>query len=347
MKIIINFVIILIYISVQISFSAERLNVVTTLSTYADIAKKIGLEKVKVQYIVPGDQDAHFVRPKPSFAVIMNEADIFISTGLDLELWAPSLVDMSKNPKIRSGQIGYIAASAGIDLLDKPDILSRSEGGLHIYGNPHIITGPLNFAVIAENITVSLEKNDPENSTYYRNNLHSFQDQLNQNIYGKGLVGLLGGDVLTKLTLNGKLISFLSSKSYKGTKLLDYLGGWLKRGMIFRDKKIVCYHKNWIYFEQMFGISVIGYVEPKPGIPPSPKHVEELVQDMRKNNIQVLMAANYFSKTKIEEICDKVGAIPVMVPMGVGSEQETDDVFMLVDYWVEHLRRAFEQIESK
>jgi len=347
MKIIIYFVIILILASVHVLFAGDKLNVVTTLSTYADIAKKIGQEKVKVQYIVPGDQDAHFVRPKPSYAVIMNEADVFVSTGLDLELWAPSLVDMSKNPKIRSGQIGYVAASAGIDLLDKPDILSRSEGGLHIYGNPHIITGPLNFAVIAENITVGLEKNDPGNSTYYRNNLHSFQDQLNQYIYGKDLVGLLGGDVLTKLTLNGKLISFLSSKSYKGRKLLDYLGGWLKRGMIFRDKKIVCYHKNWIYFEEMFGVTVIGYVEPKPGIPPSPKHVEELVRDMRKNNIQVLMAANYFSKPKVEEICEKVGAIPVMVPMGVGGAQETDDVFMLVDYWVEHLRSAFEQVAAK
>jgi len=335
------------FASVQVLFSGDKLSVVATLSTYADIAKKIGQDKVEVNYIVPGNQDAHIVRPKPSYAVIMNEADIFISTGLDLELWAPSLVDMSKNPNIRSGQIGYIAASAGIDLLDKPDILSRSEGGLHIYGNPHIITGPLNFAVIAENIAIGLEKNDPENSAYYRKNLHSFKDQLYRYIFGKDLLGLLGGDLLTKLTLNENLIDFLSSKSYKDKKLIDYLGGWIKRGMIFRDKKMVCYHKNWIYFEQMFGVMVIGYVEPKPGIPPSPKHVEELVQDMRKNNIQVLMAANYFSKTKVEEICEKVGAIPVIVPMGVGGAKETDDVFMLVNYWVEHLSNAFEQIAGK
>ncbi|MCK4893037.1 MAG: zinc ABC transporter substrate-binding protein, partial [Calditrichia bacterium] len=126
MKKIINIVLTLFFASVHILYAGDRLRVVTTLSTYADIAKKIGRDKVEVQYIVPGNQDAHFVRPKPSYAVIMNEADIFVSTGLDLELWAPSLVDMSKNPKIRSGQIGYVAASAGIDLLDKPDILSRS-----------------------------------------------------------------------------------------------------------------------------------------------------------------------------------------------------------------------------
>jgi ABC-type Zn uptake system ZnuABC Zn-binding protein ZnuA len=340
----INTVLILFIVSLQALFAQEPLRIVTTLSTYADIAKNIGGDKVDVQYIVPGNQDAHFVRPKPSYAVILNKADIFISTGLDLELWAPTLVDMSKNPKIRSGQVGYIAASAGIELLDIPDILSRSEGGLHIYGNPHIITSPLNFAVIAENITVGLENNDPKNSSYYRENLKSFKDQLYQHIFGKELIDLLGGDLLSKLTLNGNLIDFLSSKSYKNKKLIDFLGGWMKAGMIFRNKKIVCYHKNWIYFEKMFGITVIGYVEPKPGIPPSPKHVEELVQDMKKNNIRVLMAANYFSEPKVEEICEKVGAIPVMVPMGVGGASGTDNVFMLVDYWIEHLKNAFEKI---
>ncbi len=330
--------------AVQTAFAGERLQVVTTISTYADIAKKIGEEKVDVQYIVPGNQDAHFVRPKPSYAIIMNRADIFVSTGLDLELWAPTLVDMSKNPKVRSGESGYIAASAGIELLDKPEILSRSEGGVHIYGNPHITTGPLNFKVIAENIATGLEKNDPENGTYYRKNLEIFTNQIDQHMFGETLVGLMGGDLLTRLVLNGQLINFLSTKTYKDKKLIDYLDGWLKKGMIFRDKPMVCYHKNWVYFEQTFGIKVIGYVEPKPGIPPSPRHVEGLIGDMKKNNIKVLMAANYFSESKVNEICKKVGALPVIVPMGVNGAPDTDDVFMLVDYWVNHLSQAFEAV---
>ncbi|HHE56030.1 MAG TPA: zinc ABC transporter substrate-binding protein [Caldithrix abyssi] len=342
-----KYIFFLLLITAQMVLANNKLNVVTTLSTYADIAKKIGGEFVDVKYIVEGNQDAHFVRPKPSFAVLLNKADVFVSTGLDLELWAPTLVDMSKNPKIRSGQIGYVAASYGIDLLEKPAVISRSEGGVHIYGNPHIITGPLNFKKIAENIAVGLQKNDPAHAEYFKQNLIEFKRQIDEHMFGKQLVRLMGGDLLTKLTLNGKLIDFLQNKSFKGQKLIYYLGGWMKEAQIFRGKKIVAYHKNWAYFRQTFGLDIIGYVEPKPGIPPSPKHVEELVQQMRKNKVKVVLAANYFSEQKVKEICDKVGAIPVIVPMGVGGVSGTDDVFKLVDYWVSHLKEAFLSVNGE
>jgi zinc/manganese transport system substrate-binding protein len=328
------------------SFTEDKINVVTTLSTYADIVKCIGKEKVDVQYIVQGDQDAHFVRPKPSFAVLLSEADLFISTGLDLELWVPSLVDMSKNDKIRSGQVGFVAAYDGVNLLDKPDVLSRSEGGLHIYGNPHITTNPLNLKIIAENITIGLEKNDLQNSDYYRANLKIFQDEIDSKMFGEELVKLMGGALLTKLANNGQLINFLEGKEYKGKKMIDYLGGWMKAALHFRDKKIVAYHKNWVYFQSLFGLDIIGYVEPKPGIPPSPKHVEELVQEMRKNKVKVLFAANYFDENKVRTICDKVGAEPVIVPMFVNGAPGTENVFKLIDDWINKLNVAFAKSEA-
>ncbi len=344
----ITYILLIVLVGLSATWAGEKKwKVVTTLSTYADIAQKIGGDKVEVHYIVSGNQDPHFVRPKPSYAVLLHNADLFVSTGLDLELWAPTLVDMSKNPRIRSGQIGYVSASQGIQLLDKPSVLSRSEGGLHIYGNPHIITGPLNFIQIARNIETGLENIDPAHKDYYQKNLHNFENQLYNRLFGAQLVQLMGGALLQKLTLSGQLIPFLQKNSFKGKKLIDYLGGWLKEGMIFRGKKIVTYHKNWAYFRQTFGVEIVGYVEPKPGIPPSPRHVEELVREMRKYHVKVLMAANYFSKKKVTEICDKVGAIPVIVPMGVGGAPGTDDVFKLVDYWVSHLREAFLQAESK
>ncbi len=319
----------------------DKLLVVTTLSTYADIAKQIGQDKIEVHYIVKGNEDAHFVRPKPSYAVLLNKADVFVSTGLDLELWVPSIVDLSKNEKIRSGQPGYVAAYDGIELLDKPANLSRSEGGLHIYGNPHITTSPLNFKIIAENITIGLEKNDPENAGFYRNNLKIFNHKIDVATFGEELVKLMGGDLLTKLATSGKLIDFLQTKTFKGKKLIDRLGGWLKKGMIFRNKQVVAYHKNWEYFIRLFGVNIVGYVEPKPGIPPSPKHVESLIQEMRAKNVRVVLAANYFDESKVKNICDRVGAIPVIVPMYVNGAPGTENVFKLVDYWVDHLRSAF------
>jgi zinc/manganese transport system substrate-binding protein len=337
-------IIIALLILSNISFAAEKINVVTTLSTYADIAKYIGKDKVNVQYIVQGDQDAHFVRPKPSFAVLLSEADLFVSTGLDLELWVPSLVDMSKNDKIRSGQLGFVAAYDGINLLDKPDVLSRSEGGLHIYGNPHITTNPLNLKIIAENITIGLEKNDPQNSDFYRANLKIFQDEIDSKMFGEELVKLMGGALLTKLANNGRLIGFLEEKEYKGNKMIDYLGGWMKAALPFRGKKIAAYHKNWIYFQSLFGLDIIGYVEPKPGIPPSPKHVEELVQEMRKNEVKVILTANYFDENKVRTICNKVGAEPVIVPMFVDGAPGTENVFKLIDVWINKLNEAFTKI---
>ncbi len=331
----------LIFLSAQI-FS-QKLFVVTTLTTYANIAKQIGKDKIEVTAIVKGNQDAHFVRPKPSYAELLAKADLFISTGLDLELWVPSLVDMSKNPRIRSGQPGFVAASRGIELLEKPDVLSRSEGGLHIYGNPHITTNPLNYKVIAENIEIGLEKNDPENAEFYRKNLEEFNKKIDEKTFGKDLLNLLGSKILTKLANKGKLIPFLENNSYNGKKLISYLGGWLKEAMPFRGTKVVTYHKNWTYFVKLFGLEIVNNIEPKPGIPPSPKHVEELIQEMKKDKIRIVIAANYFDENKVKSICDKVGAVPVILPIYVNGAEGTDDVFKLTDYWIEHLNKAYEK----
>lgn len=326
----------------SVTIFGQKLSVVTTLSTYADIAKKIGKDKIEVSYIVKGDQDAHFVRPKPSYAVLLSKADLFVSTGLDLELWVPSLVDMSHNDKIRSGQIAFVAAADGIDLLDKPEVLSRSEGGLHIYGNPHITSSPLNFKVIAENIKIGLQKVDAKNAEFYQKNYEELITELDNRIFGKELVALMGGKLLTKLALSGNLVNFLKDNEYKGKRLLDYLGGWLKEALPLRDKKIVAYHKNWAYFSKLFGIQVVGYVEPKPGIPPSPKHVEELVNLMREQKIKAIVAANYFDENKVKEISNRVNATPVIMPMYVYGTDGVDDIFSLVDYWIDHLKKAFE-----
>lgn len=336
----------LIFLS-SIIFGKDKIDVVTTLSTYASIAQEIGGDKVETHYIVQGDQDAHFVRPKPSYAVLLSKADLFVSTGLDLELWAPTLVDMSKNDNIRSGQQGFVSANDGIKLLDKPSVLSRSEGGLHIYGNPHITTNPLNLKVVAENITIGLEKIDPKYSDFYRANLKAFQNKIDEKTFGDKLIKLMGGNLLTKLANNGTLIGFLKAKEYRGKKLINYLGGWLKEAMPFRNRKIVGYHKNWVYFKHLFGLNVIGHVEPKPGIPPSPKHVEDLVKKMRAEKVKVLFAANYFDENKVRTICAKVGAIPVIVPMTVNGAPNTEDIFKLTDLWISELNKAFKEADKK
>ncbi|MEJ2722835.1 MAG: metal ABC transporter substrate-binding protein [bacterium] len=317
-----------------------KLRVVTTLPDYKSLAEMIGGDRVVVEAIVRGDQDAHFIRPKPSFVTMVRDADVLISTGLDLELWLPTVVNKSGNTRVRSGEPGYVAASQGMKLLEKPKVMSRSEGGVHIYGNPHVNCSPINMKVAARNIAIGLIKNDPDGKEYYTANLDMLLDRIDRRLFGDDLVEFIGGETLCKLAEKGTLIAFLNDNEFRGQPLIDYLGGWLGEMMPLRGTPIVTYHKNWVYFIRLFGLEEAGTVEPKPGIPPPPQHVTELVELMRARGIKILLAANYFDEQKIRTVADRVGAEAVIVPLYVGGVEGVGDYFQLVDYWVDHLLAA-------
>ncbi|MFZ0391355.1 MAG: metal ABC transporter substrate-binding protein, partial [Calditrichia bacterium] len=213
----------LILIAAIPALSQNTLQVVTTLSTYADIARQIGGDRVEVKSIVAGNQDAHFIQPKPSYAVWLADADLFIETGLDLELWVPALMDKSGNSQIRSGQKGYVSAAANIRLLEVPVSADRSQGDVHIYGNPHITTSPLNIAVIADNIAAGLSNVDPGGKTFYQDRVNTYKDSLFERLFGKKLLQILGADILVDLTQSGNLISFLEEQSFQEEPLINYL----------------------------------------------------------------------------------------------------------------------------
>jgi zinc/manganese transport system substrate-binding protein len=318
----------------------QKLRVVTSLPDYKFIAESIGGDRVTVQAIVMGDQDAHFIRPKPSFISLVRNADVLVSTGLDLELWMPTVVNKSGNTRVRSGEVGYVAAAQGVNLLEKPEVMSRSEGGVHIYGNPHITCSPINMKVVARNIAIGLVKNDPEGKDYYNANRDKLLDRIDRSLFGDDLVGFIGGETLCKLAEKGTLIPFLEQQELDGKPLIDYLGGWMGEMMPLRGTPIVTYHKNWAYFIHLFGLEEAGTVEPKPGIPPSPKHVTELVELMRARNIKILLAANYFDEQKIRTVAGRVGAEAVIVPLYVGGAAGVGDYFQLVDYWINGLLSA-------
>jgi zinc/manganese transport system substrate-binding protein len=329
------------------SAAQHKLNVVVSNSAYHSIAEYIGGDKVEVSHIVEGNQDPHIVRPKPSIAVLLKKADIYVTTGMDLEMWSPALVDMSGNPNIRSGQKGFVSASAGLKIIEVPITVSRAEGDVHIYGNPHIHTSPLNGKTIAENICVGLKKNAPEHAAYFDQNLKSFIDEIDRRTFGDELVKLLGGKVLTDLATSGRLIPFLEKKQYKGGPLIERLGGWMKEALPLRGKKIVAYHKNISYFSQIFGVDIVDYMEPKPGIPPTPGHIASVMEKMRKLNIKVMWAENYFDVGQVRKVAEKVGAVPVIVALGPGGQPDMKTFFDQFDVWIRELNRAFQQVEQR
>jgi ABC-type Zn uptake system ZnuABC Zn-binding protein ZnuA len=325
------------------------LRVVTTLPDYAWAAEQIGADRVEVHSIAHGNQDAHFVRPRPSYTVLMRNADLFVSTGLDLELWVPTLLDAAGNPEILEGARGYVAAWPGIELLEIPKTLSRSEGDVHVYGNPHIHTEPLNMIAVARNILAGLSKIDPARAELYASREKALEDRLRRRLFGDELVELLGGETLARLARAGKLQSFLESKEYprgSGRTLADRLGGWMRQSQPLRGRKIIGYHKNWIYFAERFGLDVVGYIEPKPGIPPTPRHVESVIDLIRNQGIRVILTANYFDPLKPQVIAERTGARVVVVPLSTGGESDAPGYEELIDLWISRLVRAFEDTDA-
>ncbi len=326
---------------------SDKLKVVTTSSAYSSIAEYIGGDKVEVSYIVAGNQDPHIVRPKPSLAVRLRSTDVYVTTGMDLEMWSPALVDMSGNPHIRSGQKGYVSASAGVKIAETPITISRAEGDVHIYGNPHIHTSPLNGKTIAENICVGLRKNAPEHAAYFEQNLARFRNEVDRRTFGDELVRLLGGKVLTDLAQGGRLVPFLEKKTYQGRPLISRLGGWMKAALPLRGRKIVAYHKNITYFADLFGIEIVDYLEPKPGIPPTPGHIAHVVDRMRSEDVRVMWAENYFDVGQVRKVAERVGAVPVIVALAPGGQPGMDTFFDQFDIWIRDLNAAFEQADLR
>ncbi len=318
------------------------IRVVATLPAYAEVAAEVGGDLVETDAIADPAEDAHFVRPKPSFALRIRRADVFITTGLDLELWVPALLDKAGNADVMEGGRGYVTAYTGIELLDIPTATDRSEGDIHIYGNPHVFTDPLNMIQVAQNIATGLKRVAPEHAATFDANAAAFADQVYRRLYGDRLVDLLEGPTLAQLDRQGRLLSFLEGQEYEGTPLVDYLGGWHGAAAPFRGRQIICYHKNWAYFENRFDVTCAEYVEAKPGIPPTPGHVGTLIGLMRDQGIDVLLAANYFDGSQVQAVARRAGASAVIVPLQPGSSEETDTYFETVDAWVNTLAAAFE-----
>ena len=317
-------------------------NVVTTTQDYAAIAREIGGDRVTVAGIVPGNSDPHFLKPKPSYALMLRDADLLVSTGLDLELWLPVLVNKAGNRNIVEGAPGFVAVALDVELLEKPVSLSRSEGDVHVFGNPHIHTSPINAKIIARNIATGLCKVDPGGCSSYQANLTRFNDRLSRRLYGDALVELLGPATLDRLAAGGELLPFLERQG-----IADKLAGWLGQARALHGRKLITYHKNWAYLTTLLGLQVVEYVEPKPGIPPTARHVAELIELISAQNVPVLLAANYFEERKPQAIADRTGIIPVVAPLSVGGEPGIDTYEGLVDLWITKLVRAYDDAGAR
>jgi zinc/manganese transport system substrate-binding protein len=317
------------------------IRVVTTLTTYASITREIVGDRATVTSIAEGDEDPHFVQPRPSFVPALRDADLFVTTGMDLELWVPALLDRANNARVREGSVAYVPAFRGIRVMEIPTNLSRSQGDIHADGNPHIASDPINAIIIARNILAGLQRVDADNYAFYADREKDFELRILRATFGDDLVRILTPAALFDLANSDRLVSFLQATKYQGQPLWGRLGGWMKQALSFRGRQMVCYHKEYSYFSRRFGVECVEYIEPKPGIPPTPRHVQDVITLMRTQHIPVLMAANFYSHDQIREVAQRTGATAVVVPENTNGAPGVDSYFDLMNNWITQLATAF------
>ncbi len=271
---------------------ADPLKVVTTIETFADLARRVGGDKVSVESLSHGYQDPHFVEARPNLMVVLNRAELLVRVGLDLEIgWLPLLVQGARNERIQLGQAGDLDVSTLVEILDVPQVkISRAMGDIHPGGNPHYWIPPVNAVRIAKGITERLKQLRPADAAYF----------------------------------DAQFQKFLAEIKARAP-------GWEAAARTVAGKKVVTYHRSWIYVSRWLKLEEVGYVENKPGVAPSPDHLAELITLMRSQGVKRILVEEFHNHSVAETVAEKAEAKVISMPSDVGAKPEVKSYFDLVD----------------
>ncbi len=284
------------------------LKVVTTTQDLESLTREVGGDKVAVESLAKGYQDPHFVEAKPSFILKLHSADLLIAVGRELEIgWLPPLVNQSRNTRIQPNGDRYLDASLTTKILEIP-------------------TGQ---------ITRAMGDVHPSGNPHYwlgpdngRRIAQAIQKKLSE---------ISPGDAPY----------YAQRYADFDRRLAEAEKRWHAAMAPYQGVKVVTYHRSWPNFTEAFGLNVIGYVEPKPGIPPSPSHTLELIQEMKRQQVKVIMIEPYFDRKTPDSIGRETGAQVIVLAPSVGGEKEVTDYFKLFDYNVNLVVNAIKQTGAK
>jgi ABC-type Zn uptake system ZnuABC Zn-binding protein ZnuA len=288
--------------------AGAQVRVVATTEDLGSLAREIGGDKVAVVSLAKGYQDPHFVDPKPSFILAVSRADLLIVVGRELEIgWLPPLLASSRNAKIQPGNKGYLDASQNVRILEIPT------GQLtRAMGDVHPLGNPHYWL-------------EPGNG---RRVAQSIRDTLS---------GLSPAD---KAFFAQRYADF-------DQRLATAEKRWDAAMAPYKGTKVVTYHRSWPNFMERFGLDVMGYVEPKPGIPPSPSHTLELIEDMKRQGVKLIVVEPYFDLKTPQAVANQVGGKVLVLAPSVGGAKEASDYIQLFDYDINLLVGALKQITGK
>ena len=279
--------------------AAAKLSIVATTPDLAALARAVAGDLADVTAIARPAEDPHFVDAKPSYAKLLNDADVLVEGGAALEAgWLPPLLATARNPKLAPGAPGRGVASANVTLADVPTELSRAQGDVHPFGNPHYLLDPANGGIVAGTIATALALVDPPHADEYRANLERF-----------------------RAALQGKLAE------------------WEKLMQPLRGLAVVTYHKNFDYLAARFGLTIVGNLEPLPGIPPSPTHLTALVPRMREGKVKLVIIEPNRERQVADFVAEQAGARVLVLPIMPGVP-EAADYLGLIDYDLRQIASA-------
>lgn len=280
------------------SVQAEPLHVVTSIEALADLARAVGGNNVHVESMSRGYQDPHFVEAKPSLLIPLSKADLLVYVGLDLEIgWLPPLVQGSRNSRIQLGAKGNLDASTAIDVLDIP--AGKVDRG--------------------------------QGDIHPRGNPHYWIPPVNGLKVAKEIAARLKEiDPGHAADYDGNLRSF-------GDLLKSKAAEWSKKAAAIRGLKVVSYHKSWTYVASWLGLREIGYVELKPGIPPDPKHLAELIVRMKAESVRGILIESFYNRGIASQVAESSGAKLIVLPSDVGATPQIRSYADLVDHALDAL----------
>jgi zinc/manganese transport system substrate-binding protein len=287
-----------------LSAADAPLRVCATVPDLGDLIKTVGGDQVEVTVFAKGGEDPHMVEAKPSFIKALADADLFVMVGMELEVgWAPALLQNARNATVLTGGRGYLDVSKIIAPLEVPTTtVDRSMGDVHPTGNPHFLLDPINGLRVAGLIRDKLIELRPSAKDAFAERYATFKKELSVRLAGEALAAKYDVEKLAVLAEHGKLIEFLKSQGEEAQ-----LGGWFAQLAPYAGAKLVADHDLWPYFTQRFGMQVIEHLEPKPGLPPTSKHLAAVLNRMKQEGARVILASPYYDSRHAELIAKQAG----------------------------------------
>lgn len=307
---------------------AADIKIVTTTTDLADITRAVVGDLAEVSSITTGREDPHTLTARPGFIVRARDADVWIRVGMELEIgWEPVILRESRNQRIRVGMPNHIDASDHVVRLEVPtQHVTRDQGDIHPEGNPHYWLDPLNGRLVAATITEKLSTLYQEKKPEFEANLHRFERDLDTRMFGALLVDKLGGETLWMAMTEKRLDALLVEQG-----VADKAGGWYAAMRPHRGKTMATYHRSWIYLTERFGLRGDIQLEPKPGIPPSAKHLASVVAEVEARQGRVILQEPFYPVKAAEFVASRTGAKVVVVPTMTGGSTEATSYLEMLD----------------